>query len=118
MPRPPTSRSRPGPCPPGGCSASWLEEVSARWHGDAGSSWAVAGYRSTLYNHALAPNAPVSCVGGDGQAAFMGASSGHVRGVNLLMLDGSVKLVVPTIDPAVWREFATLREAEPGSRNP
>ena len=53
----------PGPLPSGGCPASWLAEVGARWHGDAGSSWAVAGYRSTLYNHALAPNAPVSCVG-------------------------------------------------------
>ena len=48
----------------------------------------------------------------------MGASSGHVRGVNLLMLDGSVKLVVPTIDPVVWREFATLRDHDTGSTNP
>ena len=48
----------------------------------------------------------------------MGASSGHVRGVNLLMLDGAVKLVVPTIAPAVWREFATFQEPETGPRNP
>ena len=53
-PRPPTSRSRPGRCPraaarPPGCPKP------ARWHGDAGSSWVVAGYRSTLYNHALPP---------------------------------------------------------------
>ena len=105
------------PLPSQGCSSAWLAEVGAKWYGDAGSSWAVAGYRSTLYNHALAPRAPVSCVGADGQAAFMGSSSGHVRGVNLLMLDGSVKLVLPTIDPVIWKEFATIRDPDPASRN-
>ena len=33
----------------------------------------------------------------------MGASSGHVRGVNLLRLDGSVTLIVPSIAPKVSR---------------
>jgi hypothetical protein len=51
----------------------------------------------------------------DGESAFMGASSGHVRGVNLLMMDASVKLVVPSIDPIVWREFASII---PGDRSP
>ena len=41
----------------------------------------------------------------------MGASSGHVRGVNLLMLDGSVKLILPTIDRPVWTEFASTKSS-------
>ena len=65
--------------------------------GDAGSSWIAADYRSTLYNHALTPNGRPSCIADDGRTAYMGASSGHVRGVNVLRLDGSVSLVVPTI---------------------
>jgi prepilin-type processing-associated H-X9-DG protein len=51
-------------------------------------------------------------------AAYLGASSGHIRGVNLLMMDGSVKLVVSTIDSVVWKEFADLRSPEPGSDTP
>ena len=54
----------------------------------------------------------------DGESAFMGASSGHVKGVNLLMLDGSVKLVVPTIDPKVWKEFAAVSSVEEPAKSP
>lgn len=78
---------------------------------DAGSSWIAGDYRSTLYNHALTPNARPSCIARDGQSAIMGASSGHVRGVNLLRLDGSVSLTVSSIAPAVWRDLATTMPA-------
>jgi len=82
------------------------------WRADAGSSWQACDYRSTLYNHALIPGGRLSCIARDGQTAFMGASSGHTRGVNMLLLDGSVTLVVPTIDPKVWREFAAIGSRE------
>jgi prepilin-type processing-associated H-X9-DG protein len=101
-----------GPLPPQGCTLASLEASRARWNGDAGSSWWLADYRSTLYNHALPPNAAISCVPARGEAVFMGASSGHVKRVNLLMLDGSVKLVVPTIDPKVWNEFAAVSSGD------
>ncbi len=84
----------------------------ASWRGDAGSSWRASDYRSTLYNHALPPNRQPSCVASDGKSAFIGASSGHARGVNLLRLDGSVSLVRPSIDPIVWRQFAKIGPAE------
>jgi hypothetical protein len=81
---------------------------------DAGSSWIASDYRSTLYNHALTPNGRPSCIAGDGRSAFMGASSGHVRGVNLLRLDGSVSLTLPSIAPKVWRKLAAITEAPQG----
>ncbi len=87
-------------CPPG--------EDPATLHGDAGASWIAADYRSTLYNHALTPNGRPSCIATDGRTAYMGASSGHVRGVNLLRLDGSVTTIPPTIAPKVWREYASI----------
>ena len=68
--------SRPG-CP--------VNADPASWRGDAGSSWRASDYRSTLYNHALPPNGQPSCLASDGKSAFMGASSGHARGVNLLL---------------------------------
>ncbi len=102
-----------GPLPAGGCSLTWLKDQGAHWRGDAGSSWVAAGYRSTLYNHALRPGSALSCAALDGQSAYMGASSGHTRGVNLLMLDGSVKLVQPSIDSKVWRNFAAVADPVP-----
>jgi hypothetical protein len=93
----------PGPLPPNGCPRSALTE----WRGDAGSSWFASGWQSTLYNHAQPPDAEPSCLAEDGRSAFMGASSGHPAGVNLLLFDGSVKIQTPTIAPSIWRALAT-----------
>jgi hypothetical protein len=101
------------PLPPEGCNLVLLKDRRARWYGDAGSSWVVADSRSTLYNHGLLPNAQISCLAADGRTAFMGASSGHVRGVDLLMVDGSVKIIVPTVARAVWAEFASIATNPP-----
>ena len=95
----------PGPLVGAGCPAS----DAARWHGDAGASWAEASWRSTLYNHALTPNASPSCTAADGRTAFMGASSVHGAGVNVLIFDGSVRTVGPTIAPPIWKALATTR---------
>ena len=100
----------PTPLPSGGCP---LLSDPAGWRGDAGSSWTTAGYPSTLYNHALAPGGHPSCIAIDGRSAYMGASSGHVGGVNLLLLDGSVSLIRPSINPKIWRDYAAI-----GSRSP
>jgi prepilin-type processing-associated H-X9-DG protein len=91
---------------PQGCRPA--PDTSA-WRGDAGSSWRDCDYLSTLYNHALLPNGQPSCIAADGRTAFMGASSGHTRGVNMLLLDGSVTVVVPTINAKVWKEFASVK---------
>jgi hypothetical protein len=42
----------------------------------------------------------------------MGASSGHVEGVNLLLLDGRVMVVRPSIDLKIWREYARIGTPE------
>jgi prepilin-type processing-associated H-X9-DG protein len=93
-------RVSPSGCPPA--------TDASRWRGDAGLSWRVCDYRSTLYHHGLLPGGEPSCIAMDGQTSFMGASSGHTRGINVLMLDGSVSLVVPTVDDKVWKEFARI----------
>jgi prepilin-type processing-associated H-X9-DG protein len=101
-----------GPLPAGACPPS--PDLST-WRGDAGSSWILPDYRSTLYNHALPPGSRSSCIDGDGRSAFMGASSGHVQGVNLLFLDGRVTVVRPTIDLKIWKEFARIGSLETDS---
>lgn len=93
-----------------------IEPESADWRGNAGSSWVWADYRTTLHNHAIAPGFATSLVARDGRSALMGASSGHVRGVHLLMFDGATRLVAPSIDPKVWKSLATVHgEAPPNS---
>ena len=98
-----------GVLPLTGCPAAAPATV---WRGDAGSSWVASDYQSTLYNHSLRPGGEPSCIAGGGQEAFMGASSGHVPGVNVLYMDGRVTTVRPTIDPKIWKEFARIRAAE------
>ncbi len=100
----------PSPLPSGGCPR--ISDPAA-WHGDAGSSWIAAGYRSTLYNHALPPNGQPSCMAADGRSAYMGASSGHVAGVNLLLLDGAVSTIKPSINHKVWRDYASQMQIDP-----
>jgi hypothetical protein len=92
-----------GPIADGDCGA--LD--GARWRGDAGSSWVVNGWRTALYHHALTPNAAPSCIAADSTTAWMGASSGHVPGVNVLIFDGSVRTVSPTVAAPVWRALAS-----------
>jgi len=94
----------PGPIDPAGCPTGPAET----WRGDAGSSWVAADWTSTLYNHAMAPNAQPSCIAEDGRTARMGASSTHAGRVNVLMLGGSVRGFSPTVAPEVWRKFGGL----------
>lgn len=77
------------------------------WRGDAGFSWRETSWRSTLYNHLSRPNPPKSCVSRDGRSADMGASSGHINGINALSLAGGVRFYNNSIDQKIWRDAAT-----------
>lgn len=90
-------------------SANCPGATPGRWRGDAGASWRAPGWRSTLYNHALPPGGLTSCLADDGRSAFMGASSGHLPGVNVLIFDGSVRTVRPTMALPLWKALATVR---------
>jgi hypothetical protein len=80
----------------------------AAWRGDAGSNWSRPGWISSLYNHAMTPNAQPSCIADDGRTARMGASSAHVEGVHLLRFDLSVAPITPRIDPEVWKRLGRI----------
>ena len=99
----------PGPVAPGGCPDA---PDHARGN-DAGRSWGELGWRSTLYNHGLAPGGSPSCIADDGGTALMGASSGHVAGIQALLMDGSVRLFTRSTDPALWRAFGSVGPAGP-----
>jgi Protein of unknown function (DUF1559) len=104
QPSPPNYATSPGPVTLGGCPRSPRES----WRGDAGADWAEASWRSSLYSHALTPNATPSCIAEGGRTGLMGASSGHVNRVNTLMMDGSLRVIIPSIDPRIWSGLGTV----------
>jgi prepilin-type N-terminal cleavage/methylation domain-containing protein/prepilin-type processing-associated H-X9-DG protein len=93
-----------------------------------GFSWANGDYRCTLYNHYFGPNsAEVDCMSaliiGDVTRRTMGfgwraARSNHVGGVNVLMADGSVRMVRDDIQRDVWRALSTRDSGDGYGTNP
>lgn len=81
---------------------------ASRWHGDAGTNWAQADWQSTLYQHDRAPTLAPSTISLDRRSASMGASSYHPNQIHLMMLDGSVRVVAPTINRSIWRSLGAV----------
>lgn len=100
----------PAPIPEEGCPGA---PDGPTLQTDAGRSWLELGWRSTLYTHASRPQSPQSCIASDGRTALMGASSGHIEGVRVLLLDGSVRVYSTTVAPPVWAALGTYRDQEP-----
>ncbi|MBI1315104.1 DUF1559 domain-containing protein [bacterium] len=77
----------------------------------SGSTWLVWSYQSTMYNHVLGPNSSTpDCANGDvgiDLGAFS-ARSNHGAGVNVALVDGSVRFVSETVDLTVWRALASV----------
>lgn len=96
----------PGPVPSDGCPPC----PDSSYRGEAGSDWTSASWPSTIYNHAQPPGTAASCVASDGRTANLGASSGHVNRVHVLMLGGAVRPVATRVDPDVWRRLSTVND--------
>jgi type II secretory pathway pseudopilin PulG len=96
----------PGPVGDQGCPRA----LQSAWQGDAGSTWMVAEWRSTLYNHVLTPDASPSCVADDRGTSTIGASSGHPQRVHVLLLDGSVRPFTPQVDAKIWRGLGNIND--------
>ncbi len=82
-----------------------------------GFSWANGEFRSALYNHYWTPNSPeFDCVAArvTGPPSLLYTAYGwrtarsfHSGGVNVLMLDTSMRFVSDDIDAATWQAYAT-----------
>lgn len=79
---------------------------------DAGADWSRASWRDSLYNHAAPPDSGVSYLAADDRTARILPSSGHVSGMNVLMLDLSVRTIAPGIDLAVWSYLGAFDDAD------
>ena len=80
-----------------------------------GCAWSVGYPPQTRYTHVMPPNGN-SCDYGAGGASIRGAhtaSSRHSGGVNVMLLDGSVKFIKSTIAVKTWWALGTAFNGEP-----
>jgi len=59
------------------------------------------------YSHVNGPNQK-ACMEGDETDSFVGASSMHPGGVNVLMCDGSVKFIKNSVNISTWHALGTI----------
>jgi prepilin-type N-terminal cleavage/methylation domain-containing protein/prepilin-type processing-associated H-X9-DG protein len=83
---------------------------------NSGGFWAIAAGRYTAYNHTMSPNQK-SCfnslrVAGGSTRGATTATSFHPGGVNVLMVDGTVRYVSDSVDLDVWWALATTSGQE------
>jgi prepilin-type N-terminal cleavage/methylation domain-containing protein/prepilin-type processing-associated H-X9-DG protein len=80
-----------------------------------GFSWAQGEIRCTAYDHHYLPNSILpDCIGYSGYttAAWRGARSRHISGVNVVFCDGSVHFIANSVDPATWHALSTIAGGE------
>lgn len=107
--------------PPGG--ADWAISVCSQTarslphESRSGESWFLSGHHFSSYNHVIEPNSKTVDCSLDHyiegihwrtiHSGIFTARSNHTVGVNVLMMDGSAKLVSGNIDRSVWRALGT-----------
>jgi prepilin-type N-terminal cleavage/methylation domain-containing protein/prepilin-type processing-associated H-X9-DG protein len=92
------------------CLAAKPTAAATNWSGRApGQVWHIGYPNSTKYNHVMPPN--TWCCGYQGQGGGMqgmyGASSRHAGGINVGMLDGSVRFIKNSISNNTWWALGT-----------
>ena len=83
--------------------------MNGTWAANRGGQWINGHFGNTLYNHYYPPN-PVGkwdCGNASHNKALVAARSYHSGGVNLLLVDGSVRFVSDSIALPTWRALAT-----------
>ena len=86
---------------------------------DFSNGWPWAAYSGSLYNHVATPNwrgqdcGNLSAIADTpGEHAIISARSRHTGGVNVTMVDGSVRFVSDNVDTGVWRAVGTRSGGE------
>jgi prepilin-type N-terminal cleavage/methylation domain-containing protein/prepilin-type processing-associated H-X9-DG protein len=109
--------------------APWTEAAFREWCGaltdaqarafptaitnaNSGQTWLEGNMSWTRYNHVLTPGHKSCANGLTWNGVAMTVNSRHSQGVNLLLGDGSVRFVAPTIDQGVWQALGTIAGGE------
>jgi prepilin-type N-terminal cleavage/methylation domain-containing protein/prepilin-type processing-associated H-X9-DG protein len=86
---------------------------SGVWSARRGAKWIDGHYGNSLYNHYYSPNPQTwDCGNGSHNKGLSTARSWHSGGVNILLVDGSVRFVRDTIPLPTWRALGTRAGGE------
>ena len=95
-----------------------IETTDMDFDRDKGSSWTRGSFGRTWYNHTAAPNANSRDCSAQSEVAAVNAEgvhparSWHPGGVNVLLLDGSVRFTSDAIEEAIWHAAGTIAGGE------
>jgi prepilin-type N-terminal cleavage/methylation domain-containing protein/prepilin-type processing-associated H-X9-DG protein len=99
------------------CRSATSDQFESR----AGESWFLSGFHTTIFNTANVPNPKFPDCASDDYTDLHGglihngvfsASSRHPSGVNVAMMDGSVRFVKDGVSLPVWRALSTRNGGE------
>jgi prepilin-type processing-associated H-X9-DG protein len=96
-----------------GLNTATATPLTSKW----GWSWVMGENCCTLYNHVAAPNT-TSCAGipfpgtMTNMSMQVSPSSNHPGGVNVMLGDGSVRLISSSVDLNTWRGMGTRNGGE------
>jgi prepilin-type N-terminal cleavage/methylation domain-containing protein/prepilin-type processing-associated H-X9-DG protein len=87
---------------------------SGTWVADRANQWLNGHLTYSIYNHYYTPNqnGVWDCKNSSNSMALTAARSGHSGGVNVLLMDGSVRFVSNSVSLASWRGLATAAGGE------
>lgn len=98
------------PDPPVQCG----DPSNGTWVADRGNQWLNGHLTYSIYNHYYTPNQSGvwDCKNSSNSQAITAARSYHSGGVNVLLMDGSVRFVSNGVSPTNWRAVATVSGGE------
>ncbi|MBX3415893.1 MAG: DUF1559 domain-containing protein [Pirellulales bacterium] len=89
------------------------------WYSQRSGKWILGNYGNTLYNHFYTPNSATwDCMNQAQQKGFLAARSHHPGGVQVLLCDGSVRLIADRVEASLWLGIATRAGREIVSLEP
>jgi prepilin-type N-terminal cleavage/methylation domain-containing protein len=112
--------------PRGDAALAYCSSLSGAPHESrGGESWLFTGYHFTSYNHCSVPNSDgLSCSFDDysldelnrgTHSGSFPATSNHPGGVNVVLMDGTVRFISETVALPIWRGLATRAGREAAS---
>jgi prepilin-type N-terminal cleavage/methylation domain-containing protein len=93
------------------CQAINWQDLSYQGYSNNGAPWLAGGASATVYQHSVPPFSR-QCLFPTNLTMVNPASSGHFSGLNVLLLDGSVRFVSREISLSTWRALGTRNGGE------
>jgi prepilin-type N-terminal cleavage/methylation domain-containing protein/prepilin-type processing-associated H-X9-DG protein len=93
------------------CQAADWKNLSFQGYSSNGGPWLAGGHASSCYQHSVPPFAR-QCLFPSNSSMVTAASSAHPGGVNVSMMDGSVRFVPKGITITTWRAMGSRNGGE------